>query len=503
MSTLLEMLGEHSRLPGSAANHLQRLVAEWQLLSDLSFSDLALWVRLDRDGPTREADAGIEKFICVAQVRPTTGATIWPDDLVGRVVKEGAHPSAATAWRSGEIAPAEKVQLPGQVNAERVVVPIRHEGVVIGVMNSDRIQTEPGRSQLEAAYLQAAEDLFLMVSRGSFPAPELPSEAITGPRAGDGLVRLDADGVVVYASPNALSAYHRLGLSDALFGANLAERTRALIPDPFDAAELVSRINASVAGQATLRMEVEARAATVLFRALPLCSADRSIGAVILLRDVTEVRRRDRALLTKDATIREIHHRVKNNLQTVAALLRLQARRSGQRAVRRALQESTRRVATIALIHEVLSTSVDDRVDIDQIVDRLVPLISDVAVAETNVRVARIGSFGVLPPELATPLVMVLAEIVQNAVQHAYLPEQSEGLVMITADRNARSLEVLISDDGNGLPPGFTLDHAGLGLQIVRTLVTSELEGTISMQPVAGDRTGTEVMLSFPLRGRG
>jgi len=227
------------------------------------------------------------------------------------------------------------------------------------------------------------------------------------------------------------------------------------------------------------------------------------VGALVLVRDVTEVRRRDRALLSKDATIREIHHRVKNNLQTVAALLRLQARRSDQRAVRRALQESTRRVATIALIHETLSTSVDDRVDMDQIVDRLVPLISDIAAAEGTVRVQRLGSFGVLSPQLATPMVMVLAEIVQNAVQHAYLPDEEAGLVLITVDRSAKSLDVLISDDGQGLPADFSLDQAsGLGLQIVRTLVTSELEGTIKMGR-STHRSGTEVLLNVPLRGRG
>src|SRR5256886_15042212 len=81
-------------------------------------------------------------------------------------------------------------------------------------------------------------------------------------------------------------------------------------------------------------------------RALPLVPSGVPIGALVLVRDVTEVRRRDRALMTKDATIREIHHRVKNNLQTVAALLRLQARRAP--AARAALEESVRRGGPVA-----------------------------------------------------------------------------------------------------------------------------------------------------------
>jgi len=253
-------------------------------------------------------------------------------------------------------------------------------------------------------------------------------------------------------------------------------------------------------------MEVEAKAATVLFRAMPLRPHGRASGALVLVRDVTEVRRRDRALLSKDATIREIHHRVKNNLQTVAALLRMQARRSGDPSVRQALGESVRRVASIAMVHETLSTSPDDRVDLDQIVDRLVPMISDVAAAETSARVRRVGSFGVLGAELATPLVMVLAEVVQNALQHAFVPDiaadDGQAQVTITVDRSAKELDIVVSDNGVGLPSGFAVEQAsGLGLQIVRTLVEAELLGTIAM----GDRAtepGTYVQLSFPLRGR-
>ena len=324
----------------------------------------------------------------------------------------------------------------------------------------------------------------------------------TGPRAGDGLLRLDADGKVVYVSPNALSAYHRLAYNGEVLGQKLSTLTRPLIDDPFDAAELVERIGGAVQGRASLRMEVEAKAATVLFRALPLRPMGRPSGALVLVRDVTEVRRRDRALLSKDATIREIHHRVKNNLQTVAALLRMQARRSGDPSVQQALSESVRRVASIAMVHETLSTSPDDRVDLDQIVDRLVPMISDVAAAETSARVRRIGTFGILGAELATPLVMVLAEVVQNALQHAFVPESPGGLVIITVDRSAKQLDIVVSDDGVGLPEGFSVENAsGLGLQIVRTLVEAELLGSIDMGN-RDDSWGTSVRIIVPLRGR-
>jgi two-component sensor histidine kinase len=238
----------------------------------------------------------------------------------------------------------------------------------------------------------------------------------------------------------------------------------------------------------------------VLFRALPLRPRGEPLGALVLVRDVTEVRRRDRQLLSKDATIREIHHRVKNNLQTVAALLRLQARRVETPAARTALEESVRRVSSIAMVHETLSLSVDERVDFDGIVDRLLGMLGDVTEAGTRVRLRRTGSFGVLVADVATPLVMALTEVVQNAVEHAFAGDLT-GTVTVSAHRRTRWLDVSVTDDGRGLPEGFTLESTDrLGLQIVKTLATSELRGTLEVRP--RQPRGTEAVLRVPLTRR-
>ncbi len=508
MSTLSDLLAEHTSLSGAAAAHLQRLVSEWQLLADLSFSDLTLWVPDDQ----QPAPAGSEEtgrgFVCVAQVRPTTGNTVHLDDLVSaQLIGSDAellirgYTEAASVAEIPELDPDSDSS--GARTYARQVVPICHEDAVVALISRDT-GSLVGReaSLLETAYVDAADDLFQMVGDGSFPAPLQTGEIHTGPRAGDGLLRLDADGRVVYVSPNALSAYHRMNLVGGVVGADLATLTRKLIADPFDAAELAARITTAVQGRPSLRMEVEVRAATVLFRALPLRPRGRPSGALVLVRDVTEVRRRDRALLSKDATIREIHHRVKNNLQTVAALLRLQARRSRDDAVRHALSESVRRVSAIALVHDTLATSPEDRVDLDQIVDRLVPMIIEVASTETRARVRRVGSFGVLGAELATPLVMVLAELVQNALEHGYRIPRENAEVVIAVQRSARALDIQVRDDGEGLPAGFSAEKgSGLGLQIVRTLIDAELLGSIGLRR-REDGPGTEVSVQIPLRGR-
>jgi two-component system, sensor histidine kinase PdtaS len=222
---------------------------------------------------------------------------------------------------------------------------------------------------------------------------------------------------------------------------------------------------------------------------------------LVLVRDVTDVRRRDRALLTKDATIREIHHRVKNNLQTVAALLRLQARRMTEPAARAALEESVRRVASIAVVHETLAGSREDVVAVDDVLDQVLPMLGDLTSVGPAARTRRIGSFGELPAAAATPLVLAVTELLHNAAEHAF--EGEPGVIELIAERDGEDLVVRVRDNGRGLPEGFDpVGSDGLGLQIVRTLVTSELGGNLSMTtPPGRTASGTEVVLTIPGAG--
>jgi len=511
VATLTELLAEHTRLPGAVVDHLKQVVAEWQLLSDLSFADFLLWVPLsepeqtdgDRPGTVVLPDDPAQaRFLCVAQARPTTAPTAHPEDAVGSVMTAEEHPQLRRALVEGRICREEDPRWHLGVPVRRETIPVRFADQVVAVLSRDTNLAVPRvPSPLEIAYLGSAADLCQMIADGTFPVQEPAPDVHTSPRVGDGLIRLDASGAVVFASPNAQSAYHRMGHAADLVGTQLAPLTRALVSDPFDAAEVAQRIRTALDGQPSMRMEAEARGATVLFRALPLRPRGKAAGALVLVRDVTEVRRRDRALLSKDATIREIHHRVKNNLQTVAALLRLQARRTNNVEARQALDESVRRVTSIALVHETLSMSVDERVDLDDVVDRVIPMMSDVASTESRVVVRREGRFGVVSAEQATPLVMVLTELVQNAFEHAFAPGQ-RGEVVVRAERTAKWLDVVIVDDGRGLPPGFSLERTDrLGLQIVRTLVESELRGSLSLRR-RDEAGGTEAVLRVPLQIR-
>lgn len=489
MSTLGDLLAEHTMLPGSAAHHLHALVGEWQLLSDLSFADYLMWVRRD-DGA----------LVCVAQCRPNTASTVLFSDVVGTIVDAQDIPLVAATFDSGAIARVDPSLDSPEHDLE--AVPVRHDNRVVAVLtHQTALARRRTSSPLEKAYLDCAGNLLHMLTEGTFPNVGDLAMSRSSPRVGDGFIRLDVEGVVSYASPNALSAYHRMGFSSDLEGHNLLLITRPLISDSFEAQELAEHVQASLAGGSSMRFEVDAGGAAVLLRTLPLLVHGAAAGAAVLVRDVTEIKRRDRALLSKDATIREIHHRVKNNLQTVAALLRLQARRTNNQEGRDALLESVRRVASIAQVHEALSMSVDEEVNLDEVIDRILPVMNDVASVDTPIRINRQGTLGVLDADRATALIMVVTELVQNAIEHAFEPEATQGCVTIRSDRSARWLDVVVHDDGCGMPVGFSLEKSDrLGLQIVRTLVSTELDGSLSMHEAPGG--GTDVVLRVPLGRR-
>jgi two-component system, sensor histidine kinase PdtaS len=482
--TLSDLIRGKTALADADLEWLHSLVSDWQLLADLSFADLVLWAGL-RSG---------NGWVAVAQMRPTTGPTAFHDDIVGTIVPSSGRPALDTARREGRICREGDPDWTGGVPVRMETIPVRRSGRIIAVIErSTNLNSARTPSRLELTYLQSADDLAQMVAAGRFPFPGQEPTLVRSPRVGDGLLRLDGTGKVTYASPNALSAYRRLGLAADLVGAELGPATAALC-DPGHPVDDSLVVVAS--GRAPRESEVEGNGSVVQLRAIPLAVADARTGALVLVRDVTELRRRERELLSKDATIREIHHRVKNNLQTVAALLRLQARRIQVPEGRAALEEAVRRVGSIAIVHETLSHTPEDVIDFDDIAGRVAMMAAEVAAPEGRVTPRLAGRFGALPAAVATPLAMILTELLQNAMQHGL--GQDAGIIEVTARRGPQRLAVVVADDGAGLPEGFDVDSsASLGLQIVRTLVVAELGGRLEFLPRPGG--GTEVVVDLPM----
>lgn len=492
MSTLSDLVQAQGRSSEADIEWLHLLVGDWQLLADLAFADIVLWVPSADDG-----------FVAVAHARPSSSATLFYRDFVGQGIKPEWRVQVTEAFETSRIVdtatPDWYEETPTRVRAVPVLRRLSPSGsattehpvaVITRHTNLSEART-PSRQEL--TFNECANDLFAMIASGDFPDLGAPSGPRRGaPRASDGLIRLDVDGVVTFASPNALSAFNRMGFAGELEGESLADVSTTLLHGRLTVDESLPLV---VTGRAPWRTDIESRGVTVSLRTIPIRNRGERVGAMVLCRDVTEVRHQERELLTKDATIREIHHRVKNNLQTVASLLRIQARRTHSDVAREALGQAMRRVAAIAVVHDTLSEGLTQNVDFDVVFDRVLMLIAEVASSHnTTVHPKSTGSFGHLPSEYATPLALALTELVTNAVEHG-LAGRADGEVEIVAKRTDDQLTVKVRDNGVGLPEGQV--GSGLGTQIVRTLIQGELGGTIDWHTLMG--SGTEVTIDVPL----
>ena len=465
MATLAELARQRTTLDRDDIDHLYRLLGDWGMLADLSFADLLLYV----PGPDG-------RFMVLAQVRPVTGPTLYSEDWVGSTVGEQAERELLRQAYDAAVVAEGEVPIEGSETTARMrTIPLRRGDKIIGVVTrewSPLVSRPPGF--LERTYMGIFERFSRMIIDGSFPFPARGEPVAHSPRVGDGVILLDKASRIEYASPNAASALHRIGINANVSGMHLGELG-------FDD----SAVRRAFDEHAPVTEDVDyAPEVTLTTRCIPLLADGGVTGGLLLLRDVSELRRRDRMLLSKDATIREIHHRVKNNLQTISSLLRLQGRRLSSAEAKAAIDESVRRIRTIALVHETLSREPGEDVAFIEIVRPLARLAEEsLQSPDRPVRFRVIGDGGRLPALVATPLSVVLTELLQNAVDHAFGGEEERaGNVVVSMRNDGTHLELRVVDDGAGLPDHFVLEEAnGLGLSIVRTLVTTELAGTIEM----------------------
>lgn len=460
MNSFLENYSEEIELTPHAIELLENFLAEWGLLSDLAMSDLIMWV------PTWHGKG----YFAVSQIRPATIPSLMPDDLVGDFLPMGRNSLLDRA-----LAGKKSVRdFDEQAKSNFAVIPLILDQKVIGLL--ERRWTADGRGgRMEAVYLDAAEALLKMIEQDCQAFASLAQKLTETPRVGDGFIRLDRDGRVVFASPNAQSAFRRLGLNKDLTGEHLANLCRRIIQKQGLADEALSLISS---GKVSGEFELENKAATVTLKVISLIDKSEPIGALVLVHDVTLLRKKDRALLSKDATIREVHHRVKNNLQTIGSLLRLQVRRSFSQEVKKSLLEAERRVNTIAIVHETLAFSNEEKVNFDDILKKTIMMLNELSTSLDEKRTNKIiksGDIGYLKSKTATALAMVLVEVLHNAFTHG---QPASGNIELNLFKKNGEAEIIVKDFG----PGLNVENKSedsLGLDIINSLVKEELGGEI------------------------
>lgn len=490
MADFSEVLATRPDFDDSDREWLHHLVADWQVIADLSFADLMLILQ-NGDG----------SYVIAEQCRPSTVMSLRPDDVVGSVVPPSYAEELDEAMKSQSIFRSTTLRPVDKSMVCNVYAPIRHRGKTLGlVVRETNMATRESNGRYELESINAGKRLYDMITRGQFPYSDSVMNQRHNARVADGFIILTNDGIVEYASPNAISCFRRLGMNGTMEGRYLSEIGTSLLHEKDPVPETLPLV---LAGKAAVDSEISTNRSAISMRSLPLKDEAGRVGAIVLCRDVTELRRREVELQTKDATISEIHHRVKNNLQAVSALLRLQARKTSSEEVKKELAEAQRRVQTIAMVHEGLSQTADEIVDFDKVIANLLRMSIDLAsMRDQHISISYVGKFGMMPAQDATPLSLVLTELITNCVEHGY-EGRSEGHITVSVGRSGTSLNVVVEDDGNGIEheehDGMARSSgSGLGTQIINTFVKNDFGGTVRWEPRR--EGGTRVVLDMKLR---
>ncbi|WP_125968181.1 sensor histidine kinase [Bifidobacterium samirii] len=490
MADFTQILATRSDFDEEDREWLHHLVADWQVIADLSFADLLLVVQ-DGNGD----------YVVAEQCRPSTVATLRTDDVVGNKAPADMRTELDAAMEASVVFRSTVLRNVGRSTVCNVYAPVRRNGKTLGlVVRETNMATRESNGRNESESINAGKQLYEMIPRGQFPYMDGVMSQRHNARVADGFIVLDAEGIVRYASPNAISCFRRLGSLEPMQGLLLSEVGTELLHENDPLPESLPLV---LAGKAAIDSELSANRSVVSMRSLPLFNPESRTGAIILCRDVTELSRREQELQTKNATISEIHHRVKNNLQAVSALLRLQARKTKSMEVKKELEEAQRRVQTIAMVHEGLSQTADEIVDFDKVISNLLKMSVDLAtMRDQHISIEYVGKFGMMPAQDATPLSLVLTELITNAVEHGF-EGLTDGHITISVGRSGKNLNVVVEDDGSGLDHEESHGMArpsgsGLGTQIINTFVTNDFGGSVKWEQRR--EGGTRVILDMKLR---
>jgi len=471
-------------LDGSATALIKRIIPNLNLLADLLHADVLLFAR-----------AGSQVEV-LAHAQPSPVPSAYQDSLGGRRLRrEQVLPIARLLFQGR---PRNEVQgaVVGGVPIVREIVPVRDdEGRIVAALATETAVLEHDRfRRREGVLKRALTRVRDLVAQGRVEG----GEEIGRLGLHDGMLIIDADGSIQYASTVAEGLYRLIGYVDSVVGMQLSElETSEYIA--FRAMEtgvcLEQRVTELDRVWIRKAIPLMAGESPRWVARLPGSLARHPIGAIVVIQDVTDEVRREQELKVKSAMIQEIHHRVKNNLQTITALLRLQARRAANEEAALALKEAVGRIMSVAVVHEFLTKDESSIINIHEVCNRIMEeFVHGTLDPEKRIELRLEGErHFMLPAQQATSCALIVNELIQNAVDHGY-GHKTQGTIVVRLLQTDDSMSVEIEDDGDGLPEGFDPAQGGLGLQIIQTLVRDDLKGEFVLEN--GD--GVRAVVSFP-----
>ncbi len=467
---------------------LQKIENDMPIVADISRADLLIYCLVS---PNRAA--------VVAQAKPHSIAPIHPESVARRPITAAEESLVCQALAGRRSLHGHRTLIPDGAPVLQKVHPIRNrDGKVLGVLSIETNLIEHERHRRRSkVFQQALRQLQEMLLRGELEG----AEQLSPFGEHDGLMVADTQGWIRYASGIATNLYRRVGHLDSL----VRKRTSELETED---EVLVVR---ALREKRCIEDETHEGHRDWIKKAIPLTACaevvglhrflglplpkPRLVGVLLTIHDETEVRHKERELKVKSAMIQEIHHRVKNNLQVIASLLRMQGRRSESEEVKRSLEDSVRRILSVAVVHEFLSEQEGRIINIKDVSQRIVHHTRQgILQPDKRIRLTVHGPSIYLPAQQATTCALVINELLQNAVEHGY-ERKPGGTIAVNLRDDGDKVVIAVADDGQGLPDDFSLEQAdSLGLQIVQTLVQDDLKGQFELR----EGNGVSAIVTFP-----
>lgn len=449
-----------NNLTAEQKNILQNMLPALGLASDIARAKLTVFL----------PDSDKKFFNIYKQIRPLTLLGEAGADMTGQRVRCLEEPLVARAMQQNIPVTGKREWKLGIFSSFRVF-PLRDGfGKCFGALSFDT--DDP-----DEVMLRTALDFLMSVPVGSVRQYERLSPE-------DGLMVVDAQKVIIAVNNKARHIFQVLHVADVL-----GRRTNDLAIN-WPLVGMV--IDTGIAESKQFFMHGR----LLLMKVLPVPARPKSNCAIVILQDITELHKKDEELLIKSAVIKEIHHRVKNNLQTIVSLLRLQERRTESSEAKSILQDCIGRVNSIAVVHEYLSQQGDGMIDLGKVAKSIYQaLVSSMLnsdfVLETDFATDNV----LLPSEKATSIALILNELLQNAIEHAFAG-RTNGKLTVRFNDSGSCYELLIADNGVGLPPDFSWQQSSsLGLKIIKTMAEADLKGSFALVPLADGGVQASVII--------
>lgn len=464
MDVIERLCKQYTDLTDEEIGIIQGMSAVLQPLANLEDADIFV------DCPGADGDA-----IVVAEAKPESVPSSYKKTVVGLLAKPENEPAVARTFKLGVATKQMKAVTQERTHVIQTVEPIKNGDRVIGVLirekRPDEQRTVSERLHFSnQSYERMAHVITQMVDENNW-LPECIDEA---------LILVGPDGVITFRNSLARELYTRLGFVEDILGQKY-ENIR-LNDDSDEAGDTMDGYSAveTLVGQYSLAI-----------RRIQIGSSD--IDFALIVRDITNLREQEKQLILKSVAIKEMHHRVKNNLQTIASLLRLQIRRTDREETRQVLVESMNRILSIAATHELLAQSGVDQVMIGEVIANIKSnAVRYFARPHFEVSITLEGDDFEVDSDIATSVALIINELLQNSLKYAF-PHKNSGEVRIVITAGELYSRIEVIDNGCGFDVE-KIDNDRLGLSIVQTLVKDKLRGRLTL---TSDERGTYTSFDF------